>query len=237
MTSTPQTHRPNRVRPRTIQNRIQWVLGQHGINVNQQTIESIWHGLTSGDDPRPQGVPAQFTFQGVKIAWPAGVGRRLLRPAERHALNTAYLKTRSLEVTDDDDILLDSEDNAFEGRNMYEVLWRKTQMPGYVDPTSVQTRMAELVKEATVTGNDGEQEHVLCWHRKPGGRLRCTLDQHHDGLHTVVGHKDKPMWSDDGVVIRHHTTSQRTVKAQAPKPASELDDLLAQLNDLTAIAL
>lgn len=255
MTSTKQTHRPNRVRPRTIQNRIQWVLGQHGINVDQHTVESIWASLTTGDDPRPDGVPARFTFQGVNIAWPSGVGRRLLYPAERHALNVA------LHLNGND--LLDSEDNADEGRRAYQVLWAKTQQPGYTDP-----RVQALVDEACDvefhgTSNDLtdraqaliQADNVLCGHKKPGGRLLCLADNHHAGLHS----NGKHTWTDTEVVkVQHHTTDKRTVKAQTPSrgdrvvamtskerlltaingdTTSELDDLLNQLNALTAQAL
>ena len=257
MTSTPQQHRPNRVRPRTVQNRIHWVLGQHGIHVNMQTVESIYHSLTTGNDPRPSGIPAQFTFQGVKVVWPAGVGRRLLHPAERRTLNEALALNGNE--------LLDSEDRADEGRRAYMALWHKTQQPDYDDPTSTTARMNALVEEATSgerllteisTGSaDGEYEFhgtvddltdrasaliqkdgVLCGHRKPHGRLLCLEDNHHAGLHR----NGKHTWTETEVVkIQHATTNKRSVKAQTPKRDDdhELDDLLAQLeslNNLTA---
>jgi hypothetical protein len=256
MTSTPQQYRPNRVRPRTIQNRIHWVLGQHGINVDMHTVESIYHSLTSGNDPRPSGVPARFTFQGVTLVWPAGVARRLLHPVERRALNDA------LALNGND--LLDSEDHADEGRRAYEALWHKTQRPGYVDPTSVTERMNALVQEATEFHGTADDltdraqaiiqlDNVLCGHRKPGGRLLCLEDNHHAGVHT----NGKHAWNDQEVItIQRVATNKRTVKAQPrrydqcddtctvdcghckgagkPEPVDELNDLLTQLDVLSA---
>lgn len=237
MTSTPQRHRPNRVRPNTVRNRIMWVLGQHGIEPT--TAESIWASLATGNDPMPAGVPMAFRFEGINLAYPSGVGTRLLYPAERKALNAA------LERYGFDQ--LDSEDNALEGRRAYTALYNKTRQPGYVDPTSVKARMDELVHEACDVEFHGtaddltdhaqaliQADNVLCGHRKPHGRLLCLQDSHHDGLHRNGVHT----WNETDVVkIQRVATNKRTVKAQpAPEPIHELDDLLAQLNNLTAKA-
>jgi hypothetical protein len=163
-----------------------WVLSQHGIEPT--TAESIWASLTTGNDPMPNGVPITFTFQGIALAYPTGVGARLLYPAERKALNAALKRNGN--------DLLDSEDNAEMGRRAYEALYRKTRQEGYVDPTSTKARMDALITEA------------------------CT--------------------ETEPVTIQRLTTKTRTVKAQTPQThdrAEELDDLLAQLNTLTAQAL
>lgn len=226
MTSKPQQHRPNRVPPRTVQNRIMWVLGQHG--VEPKTAESIWASLATGNDPMPAGVPTTFRFEGVNLVYPSGVGTRLLYPAERKALNTA-LKRISAEP-------LDSEDNALEGRRAYTALYNRTRREGYVDPTSVKARMAELVAEACEPANEPATEalltevftgtvddltdhaqtliqldNVLCGHRKPNGRLLCLQDNHHAGLHR----NGASTWTETEVVkVQRFTTNTRTVKAQ-----------------------
>lgn len=215
----------SKIRPATVRNRILWVLGQHGIE--QATAQSIWDSLTSGNDPRPSDVPPSFTFQGVTIHWPSGVGRRIITPTERAALNRALKRNRNE--------LLDSEDNAFIAREAYIALWHKHQRA-----------MQELVEEATgvsidPAGTSDETpplDNVLCGHKKPGGRLTCVSDNHHAGLHA----NGKHAWTDDAVVIEHHaapthavTAQPKPKKAKAPKPepVNALDDLMAQLNAIT----
>lgn len=230
----------SKIRPATIRNRILWVLGQHGIE--QTTALSIWHSLTTGSDPRPSNIPASFRFQGVELTWPSGVGTRLLVPNERRTLN------RALRRNNND--VLDDEDNALAGRKAYQALWNKTQQPDYVDPTTPKALTAALLQDAMDEGvldgsdkqcgtplseahNECNGTHVLCWHQKPGGRLRCTLDDHHDGLHTVVGHKDKPTWSDTEVVIQHHIPQDQPVTHDwLAQRNAELDKLEAILNTL-----
>lgn len=202
-----QTHRPNRVRPATVRNRIMWVLGVHG--VEPATAESIWSALTSGNDPMPEGVPTTFRFQGVDLVYPMGVGTRLLYPVERKALNAAISRYRP----DEPDELLDSEDSAEVGRHAYVQLWRKTQRADYVDPTSVKARMADLIEEATAAFPD------------PATELLTEI-----------------FTAPEVAKVQRVTTDKRSVKKQPkkakaePAPEPTLDDLLAQLNEITARA-
>jgi hypothetical protein len=235
---------PRKVRPGTIRNRILWVLGQHGIEIG--TAQAIYDSLTSGNDPRPDHLPPSFTFKGVSINWPSGVGTRLITPRERKTFNEALALNHNEP--------LDSEDNAIVARNAYNALWHKSRR-----------LMNELVEEATGTSK-GEQivamtpeqrllhaifvgtaddltdkaqaimqlDGVLCGHKKPGGRLLCLQDNHHAGLH----HNRNYAWTEDAVVIEHHAPKpmpvRRSAKASKPvdKPINVLDDLMAQLSAL-----
>lgn len=227
MTSTPQTHRPNRVRPRTIQNRIQWVLGQHGVHVNDQTIEAIWRSLTTGDDPRPDGVPARLRIYGVELEWPSGVGRRIIMPHERNTLNEVFRRGNNPRTSTKNEawgeVVLDSETTAEEARRAYLSLVHRAHHPEHVDPYTTNARMTELMQEAC--------EPVPC--------------------------EDTHTWNDtEPVKIQRVTNNKRSIKAQpreyvnttganvitdgtvdypglTPKPTNELDDLLAQLTTLT----
>jgi hypothetical protein len=209
---------PKKIRPATVRNRILWVLGQHGIELS--TAQSIYDSLTSGNDPRPEHLPPSFTFQGVTLHWPSGVGTRLITPHERKTFNQA------LTINNND--LLDSEDNALAARAAYNALWHKSRI-----------LMDELVQEAcTDTDGDGCAERllveiftgtvddltdraqtlmqldgVLCGHKKPGGRLLCMEDNHHAGLH----HNGKHSWTEDAVVVEHHAPKATTVTATAKR--------------------
>lgn len=200
---------PKKIRPATVRNRILWVLGQHGIELS--TAQSIYDSLTSGNDPRPEHLPPSFTFQGVTIHYPSGVGTRIITPHERKTFNQA------LALNHND--LLDSEDNALAARAAYNALWHKSRI-----------LMDELVQEATTcTDSDGDGcaeqllvdiftggdtlDNVLCGHKKPGGRLLCLDDNHHAGLH----HNGKHAWTEDAVVIEHHAPENKSVKAGSRK--------------------
>jgi hypothetical protein len=224
----------SRIRPATLRNRIMYVLAIHG--VQQDNAQSIWDTLVTGNDPRPGHLPPSFTFHGVTVHWPSGVGRRIITPQERKVLNAAIRRTGNGSNPDN---MLDSEDTANEARRVYEVLWNNQQQA-----------MAALVKEASEP-TEGEQllhaifsavednnlaaiqgENVLCGSKKPGGRLLCLEDNHHPGLH----HNGKHAWTDTEVVIEHHAPKTKSVKATVTKaktePVNDLDKLMDELEAL-----
>lgn len=178
-------------------------LGRHG--VSQVTAESIWHDLTTGNDPRPANLPEGFHYRGIKIDWPIGRHLRPVRKDEMQAINTAL---RAAGVRTD---LLDAEDNAEAARLAYGFLFahkngHDSKMHGAYNPEPVRAaKLRELVEEATaqreidnapiLMGPDESvplltgTEHIDfdCAEINPGQDRLCVLAHGHDGQHRNGG--------------------------------------------------
>lgn len=158
MTATPARLKP--VRPGQVQNALFNALARHGIE--PATAESIWLDLTTGQDPRPNELPAQFLYRGIQIVWPAGRHTRPLRPDELRSLNAALRAANPPKtITYKDgtqarshgvrrrDSLLDPEDSAEIGRHAYAFLWKSFNSDDYNPEPVRAAAMRALVEEAT----------------------------------------------------------------------------------------
>lgn len=221
---------PRPVQPGSVENALRNTLERHGIT--DAIATSIWHDLTTGNDPMPIGLPAKLRFHGIELTWPAGRGLRILQADERRTINRALIASSPEHFKSNPDDLLNDESNAFEGRAAYGVLWNRTQQPGYTDPTTIASRLDALVAEATVPVEP--LDNVLCGHRKPKGRVLCIQDNHHGGLHS----NGKQSWDDAGVaMIQHRKPRNKVIAPQpepTPEPMSQLDALAEALAALTA---
>lgn len=205
MTATPTPLRP--VRPGQVKNALLNVLARHGIE--PATCESIWADLSTGQDPRPGQLPAQFIYRGIQVVWPIGRRTRPLRPDELRTLNAALRAANPpKQITYKDgstarsygvrkrDSLLDPEDTAEVGRHAYEFLWRSFKSADYNPEPVRAAAMRALVEEATAERHaepewcgcganiNGQQEHecdpLACMGVSPGGKA-CLLPIEHDG--------------------------------------------------------
>jgi len=177
-------------------------LGRHG--VSQQTAESIWTDLTTGNDPRPANLPESFHYRGIALMWPNG---RHLRPVRNDEIKSLNAALSSAGVRKSSGKLLDQDDNAAGARAAYTFLWtHKNGTPsteyGPYNPEPVRAaKLRALVEEATEAREianapiivDAPEPvwdedvplltgHDTCTSTSPKGKA-CTLVGTHDGQH------------------------------------------------------
>jgi hypothetical protein len=130
------------VQPGKVRNAIMNVLGRHG--VSQATAESIWHDLTTGNDPRPANLPEEFHYRGIKLTWPQGRYTRAITPHEVKTLNSA-LRARGVRESE----LCDPEDTCETARWAFTSLFTHMSSESYNPEPVRAAELRELVEEAT----------------------------------------------------------------------------------------
>lgn len=256
MTATPVRLKP--VRPGQVRNALLNALARHGFE--PATAESIWLDLTTGQDPRPDEVPAQLSFRGINIVWPLGRHTRALRPDEIRSLNSAL---RAAGVKRDN--MLDPEDTAEVGRHAFDFLWQRFNSDQYNPEPVRAAQIRELVEEATalrhtepvlvqtlcecgqsVLAPEGAAapthrcenvqpkhllDNALCWSLSPS-RKPCLLDNHHAGKHK----NGRTQWMDQPrTTVQHVTPAKR--RLADPGTGTHPGDALAKLQaDLAALS-
>ena len=150
------------INPARIQVALVAALARHGIAEN--VAESVWDDLSTGNDPRPSGIPASFVFRGITLYWPAGREMRPLTGDEFTTINRA--------LSANGNGLLREDDNARVARNAYECLYNRTQMTDLYDPTPVVDTVATVVAEAKAV-----VQHAAPKSRRPVVTTAQVLEQ------------------------------------------------------------